>query len=133
MRIGWLAIVVAMTAGAGASAETPAPQEAAASGASWDDSHMRARYQETPRTQRPRITGESGYGALASGSAESSTQVSEAIEYTSQRQWIQGALTPSRAQPSAGQSVKEGDGSGISRRSTLRANSVSSGRRRGRH
>jgi len=38
-----------------------------AKGPQWDDSHMQSRHQETPPTNRPRISGESGYGALQSG------------------------------------------------------------------
>jgi hypothetical protein len=134
MRNGWLALATAVTVAVGAVAAAEEPRAQSPSPA-WDDSHMQARYQETPRTNRPRITGESGYGALASGSAEASKQVSEEIEYTSQRQWIQGQLSTSNSRkPKTEASALRGDsGSGIVRGSALRAGSVSSGRRRSRH
>jgi hypothetical protein len=136
MRIGWLALAAVMTTGASALADEPAATPTpTAHGAGWDDSHMQARYQETPRSKRPRITGESGYGALASGSAAASKEVSEKIEFTSQRQWVQGPLSTSSARkPKTSPSATSGDASsGISRGSALRAGSVSSGRRRSRH
>ncbi len=139
MRIGWLALATVVTVGASASADEPAAAPApvataAAQGAAWDDSHMQARYQETPRTKRPRITGESGYGALASGSAAASKEVSEEIEFTSQRQWIQGQLSTSNSRkPKTSESALGGDkSSGIIRGSALRAGAVSTGRRGGR-
>jgi hypothetical protein len=134
MRIR-LAVLIAMAASTGAWADAPAKEKTAAdSGAQWDDSHMQSRHRETPRTNRPRLTGESGYGALASGSSTTSKAVAEELEFTSQRQWTQGALsTGSTASAEAAASAARPSGSeGISRGSALRANAVSNGRR-GRH
>jgi hypothetical protein len=131
MRIG-MALVIAMAASAAASADAPASANGVADfGAQWDDSHMQSRHQDTPRGSRPRLTGESGYGALASGSAKSSDQVATELEFTSQRQWTQGPLsTGSAAQAKAAESTANGSGStGISRGSALRAGAVHSGRR----
>ena len=134
MRLGMAVAAIAMAASAGAWAEAPAaaPQQPAASvaaSAQWDDSHMRSRYQETPRAKRPLITGESGYGALASGSAQAATAVSPKLEYTTQRQWTQGVIGTS-TQP-APSSQLNSDSSGISRGSSIRAGATSS-RSRGR-
>ncbi|HEY8121602.1 MAG TPA: hypothetical protein VII78_09810 [Myxococcota bacterium] len=132
MRIGMLVLAIAMGTSAGAWAETPDAaagsnaSTAAAAGAKWDDSHMQSRYQETPRTKRPRLVGESGYGALASGSSATSQRVSEGIEFTSQRQWIQGELPTSASANGAASGSSGGDH--ISRGSQLRAGSVSTGR-----
>jgi len=131
MRIG-MALLIAMVANAAAWADAPLSKNAAAdSGAQWDDSHMQSRHQDTPRTTRPRIEGESGYGALESGSASSSKQVTEELEFTSQREWTQGPLsTGSGAQAKAAASATtDARSSGISRSSQLRANAVHSGRR----
>jgi hypothetical protein len=139
MRLRTLAILISMTTGAGAWAETPAPAaEPASAAAAWDDSHMRSRYQETPRAKRPLITGETGYGALASGSAAASSAVAEGIEFTSQRQWTQGNLstsTPaSQASGPTPQSREPGSvhrqGRSGGRDSQLRRGSVHSGSRR---
>lgn len=101
-----------------------------ATGPQWDDSHMRSRHEETPATNRPRISGESGYGALQSGSATTNTAVRPELEYTSQRQWIQGALSSSGSSNQAAAPPKaSGDkSSGISRGSAIRASAKSSGR-----
>jgi hypothetical protein len=131
MRVGTLMLLAAMTASAGALAEAPpAKEQPPSTGARWDDSHMQSRYQETPRTKRPRITGESGYGALTSGTAQASKQVSEQIEFTSQRQWNEGPLsTGSVANAKAAESAAGASGSSpISRGSTLRSGAVRSGR-----
>lgn len=131
MRIG-IALLIAMAASAAAWADAPVKANAAAdSGAQWDDSHMQSRHQDTPRTSRPRLEGESGYGALASGSATSSKQVEEALEFTSQREWAQGPLsTGSTARAKAAASAAgDSRSSGIQRGSQLRANAVHSGRR----
>lgn len=131
MRIG-MAVLMAMAAGAAAWADAPAKESAAAdSGAQWDDSHMQSRHRDTPRGSRPRLTGESGYGALASGSAKSSDRVATELEFTSQRQWTQGALpTGSTAGSNGAGSAANGSGSaGLSRGSQLRAGAVHSGRR----
>jgi hypothetical protein len=131
MRIG-MAVLIAMAAGAGAWADAPAKESAPAdSGAQWDDSHMQSRHQDTPRTNRPRLEGESGYGALASGSATSSKQVSEELEFTSQREWLQGPLsTRSAAEAKAAASAaSDSRSSSIQRGSQLRAGAVHSGGR----
>jgi len=148
MRRSWLCISMVFSLGAAAGwAEAPAANEAAKAGATpseagasqatqsqaaaWDDSHMQSRYQTTPPTTRPRISGESGYGALASGSSETRTAVGEAVEFSTQRQWKQGALTPSAQPPSDASAGSDRNHTpGISRGSALRAGSVSSGRRR---
>jgi hypothetical protein len=130
MRIG-MALLIAMAASAAAWADAPANQSAAAdSGAQWDDSHMQSRHQDTPRTSRPRLEGESGYGALASGSATSSQQIAEELEFTSQREWAKGPLsTGSAARAKAAASAAgEASSSGIQRGSQLRAGAVHSGR-----
>jgi hypothetical protein len=117
-----LAFAGLLVAGSAAAEEpaAPAPERAAASSASaWDESHMQSRYQATPPSTRPKLTGESGYGALASGSSETRTVVPEAIEYTSQRQWVQGALSTS-TQASGAATSESSSSSGISRASTLR-------------
>jgi|GEM_PF-3405232 len=94
-------------------------------GPEWDDSHMRSRHQEFRSEERPRITGESGYGALQSGSATTSTAVSPELEYTSQRQWIQGALSSSSSSKAPATVKSSGDKtSGISRGSSLRGSST---------
>ncbi|HEU4429080.1 MAG TPA: hypothetical protein VFT98_10020 [Myxococcota bacterium] len=135
----WISIACALCAVASA-AETPAvgaappasatPPPAPPQAAAWDDSHMQSRYQPTPPTNRPRISGESGYAALTSGSSETRTAVSESVEFATQRQWTQGALstvvTPVIPPSSGG---KDGNNTPhISRGSALRAGAVSSGR-----
>ena len=116
----WLLLISGLLLAHGAAAEDKEPV--------WDDSHMQSRYQATPPSSRPRFSGESGYGALASGGGTATkTAVSEEIEYTSERQWIQGALTSSK--PTANTATPSKGGSGISRGSQLRASSVSSSRR----
>jgi len=102
-----------------------------AKGSDWDDSHMQSRHQEFRSEQRPRITGESGYGALQSGSATTSLAVSPELEYTTQRQWIQGALSSSSSSSKAPATLKaSGDKtSGISRGSSSRGSSRRSSRR----
>jgi hypothetical protein len=135
MRIAMLGCTLLLLVGSAASAETPAATEeaaperapVAASGAGWDDSHMASRYQETPRSSRPRVMGESGYGALASGSAATQEQVPDGIEFTTQRQWVQGAFSSSKSKADEPRGPQR-SGSGIVRGSTLRANSVSSRR-----
>jgi hypothetical protein len=134
MRIAMLGFTLGLFVGGVAAAETPAaPGEAprerapAQSGAAWDDSHMASRYQETPRSNRPRIVGESGYGALASGSAATQEQVPDGIEFTTQRQWVQGAFSSSKSKAQE-PSGPQRSGSGITRGSTLRANAVSARR-----
>jgi hypothetical protein len=118
----------AVSAAPPASATQPRSQSAPAAG--WDDSHMQSRYQLTPPSTRPRISGESGYSALVSGSSETRTAVAESVEHATQRQWTQGAIssvvTPV-IPPSSG-----GKGSNntphIPRGSALRAGAVSSSR-----
>jgi hypothetical protein len=131
MRIG-VAVLIGMAVSAAAWADAPANESVAAdSGAQWDDSHMQSRHQDTPGGSRPRLTGESGYGALATGSTKSSDQVATELEFTSQRQWTQGALpTGSAAGANGAGSAANGSGSaGLSRGSQLRAGAVHSGRR----
>jgi hypothetical protein len=110
----------------GANAEAPA-------GEKWDDSHMQSRHSETRSSERPRISGESGYGALLNGSAGTSKTVKPELEYTSQREWVQGNLSTSSKNHSAREatSTKSGDSSGISRGSKIRGQATSSRRRRG--
>jgi hypothetical protein len=95
---------------------------------------MRSRHEETPATNRPRVSGESGYGALLSGSAKTNTAVTPELEYTSQRQWIQGALSSSGSSntTAAPQKASGDKGSGISRGSAIRSGATSSGRGRSR-
>ncbi len=136
MRLRMLGILIASTVGTQAWAEPPAPEAkpTAPSAAAWDDSHMQSRYQDAPRPKRPLITGETGLTALANGTAKSSEQVPESIEYTSQRQWTQGPLTgtsrPTDSSSSAPQpgSVHRGGQSGA-HGSALRSGSVHSGSR----
>jgi hypothetical protein len=131
MRIG-MAVLIALVGSMGAWADAPAnPAAAADSGARWDDSHMQSRHRDTPRTSRPRLEGESGYGALASGGAASSKQIMEELEFTSQREWAQGPLsTGSDAKAKAAASAAgDSRSSGIQRGSQLRAGAVHSGRR----
>ena len=80
---------------------------------------MQSRHQATPPSTRVKLSGESGYGALASGSSETTTAVPEAIEYTSQRQWVHGSLSTSK-KPSDAAASGSSSSSGISRASTLR-------------
>jgi hypothetical protein len=132
----WISIAFALCA-AGSGAETPAVSAAPPAGApperaapAWDDSHMQSRYQTTPPTNRPRISGESGYAALTSGSSETRTAVSESVENATQRQWTQGALssvvTPVIPSSSGGKGANNTPR--IPRGSQLRAGAVSSGR-----
>ena len=104
---------------------TSAGAEPASKGAQWDDSHMQSRQQEFPDPAPTRVIGESGYGALHSGSAVTSTDVTPELEYTTQRQWIQGALSSSRSSSKAPATLKpSGDkSSGISRGSSSRGSS----------
>ncbi len=106
----WLSLIGGLLLAHGAAAED---------GARWDDSHMQSRHQATPPSTRVKFSGESGYGALASGSSETTTAVPESIEYTSQRQWVQGSLSTS-TKPSDGGASDSSSSSGISRASTLR-------------
>jgi hypothetical protein len=91
---------------------------------------MQSRYQPTPPSTRPRISGESGYSALVSGSSETRTAVAESVEHATQRQWTQGAIS-SVATPVIPPS-SSGKGSNntphIPRGSALRAGAVSSSR-----
>lgn len=123
MRRESLALVFAgLLVAVSASGDPPVspPEQATASPApAWDDSHMQSRHQATPPSTRAKFTGESGYGALASGSSETTTAVPEAIEYTSQRQWVQGSLSTSK-KPSGAAASGDSSSSGISRASTLR-------------
>jgi hypothetical protein len=133
MRMRMLGVVAAIGMCASAWAEVPAPKQPSAgpAGAAWDDSHMQSRYQETGRVQRPRLSGQSSYGALASGGAESSGNVKEQLEFTSQREWAQGPLsTGSVAKAQAAESAAQSERSTpIQRNSTLRSGAVrSSGR-----
>ena len=126
------AVAIAMAASAGAWAEEPARAgEPAAAGAQWDDSHMQSRHGETPRTNRPRISGVTGYGALVNGGAEPSKQTVEELEFTSQREWAQGELSVgSNERARAAESASRPSGSSrIQRGSTLRSGAVSSGSR----
>lgn len=95
----------------------------------WDDSHMRSRHQAMPPSTRPRFEGMSGYAALASGTAETKTEVASELEFTSQREWTQGVLSsasrPADADPG---NRPRGAGTGAGRRSALRAAAVHSGR-----
>jgi hypothetical protein len=120
----WISLTPAV-AFAEPAADAVAARDLPDAGAAWDDSHMRSRYQETPRTRRPRITGESGHGALASGSAETNAAVAEGLEFTTQRQWVQGPLGSSSAQAAPSASDRS-SGSGITRGSALRAAARSS-------
>ena len=132
MRMAAVATVaIAMATSGSAWAEEPARTSApaGAAGAQWDDSHMQSRHGETPRTNRPRISGVTGYGALVSGGAEPSKPAVEELEFTSQREWAQGGLSVgsnerARAAESAG---RPSGSSRIQRSSTLRASAVSSG------
>lgn len=130
MRIA-AAILIAMATGTSAWAEAPASAPQPAAGAQWDDSHMRSRHRETPRTERPRIQGESGYGALVSGSATPSSATVRELEFTTQREWEQGKLsTGSKERAKAAASASTGkESKGISRGSAIRAGATS-GRRR---
>ena len=84
----WLAVGIgALLFAAGAEADDSRER--------WDDSHMQSRYTPTPPTQRPHFEGETGYAQLARGGSETRTKVPEQIEFTSQRQWVQGPLTVS--------------------------------------
>jgi hypothetical protein len=144
MRIGMLTLCTALAVAASASAEAPAAMAASAAepagttAATWDDSHMQSRYQETPRARRPLLSGTTGYGALASGGAEASAQVPAEIEFTSQRQWVQGSLAgPSRSQQAASESSRSQapgtvhrGGNDAGRESQLRRGSVHGSRRR---
>jgi hypothetical protein len=126
------AVAIAMAASVGAWADTPASgSTGGTTGAQWDDSHMQSRHQDTPRTSRPHLTGESGYGALASGNATASAPTVQELEFTSQREWEQGALsTGSKAKAEAAASASQSSTSGaIPRGSALRAGAVSQGRR----
>lgn len=114
----WLLLIGGLLLAHGAAAED---------GARWDESHMQSRHQATPPSTRVKFSGESGYGALASGSTETTTAVPEAIEYTSQRQWVQGSLSTSRT-PSDAAANGSSSSSGIQRASSLRAGSVHSRR-----
>ena len=119
-NMNWLVLISGLLLAHGAAAEEKAP--------TWDDSHMQSRFQATPPSSRPRFSGESGYSALANGSAAGTkTAVPEEIEYTSQRQWIQGALTPSDPRESA--ATPSNSDFSMSRSSQLRSNAVSSSRR----
>jgi uncharacterized protein YkwD len=108
----------------------PSATSAASSGPEWDDSHMRSLHRETPRTTRPRLVGESGYGALARGTATPSAPSVQELEFTTQREWAQGPLsTGSNAKQAASASARgESSSSGLSRSSALRG-AAQSGRR----
>ena len=114
----WVLLIAGLLLAHGAAAED---------GARWDDSHMQSRHQDTPSSTRVKLSGESGYSALASGSSETTTTVPEAIEYTSQRQWVQGSLSTSN-KPSDAAASGGSSSSGIQRGSSLRAGSVHSRR-----
>jgi hypothetical protein len=122
------ALMIAMAASIGAWAEAPKPANPApTAGERWDDSHMRSRHQDVRRTERPRIQGESGYGALSSGNATASAPSVQELEFTTQREWEQGALSTgsnerARATASAGEKRPSGR---ISRNSQIRAESTS--------
>jgi hypothetical protein len=127
------AVVIAMAVGVGAWAGEP-PARAAqagpgAAGAQWDDSHMQSRHGETRTSARPRISGQSGYGALASGSAEPSEAQVKELEFTTQREWEMGKLsTNSRERAKAAASASKPSGSPRpTRGSELRGNAFTSG------
>lgn len=124
------AIVIGMATSAGAWADAPAPGAPPAAGAQWDDSHMRSRHRETPRTKRPRLEGESGYGALVSGNATASAATVQELEFTTQREWEQGALSTGSAEKAkaAASASTVSESNGISRGSAIRAGSTSSRR-----
>jgi hypothetical protein len=90
---------------------------------------MASRYEPTKPSNRPRIEGETGYALLARGGAVARTKVESELEFTSQRQWTQGAL-PSNARDAG--SVKSSGNPGVHRggrgapSSALRAASVHS-------
>ena len=136
MRIA-AALVTLTMASAGAWADEPAPtaQPPAepATGAKWDDSHMQSRYRDTPRTQRPKIEGESGYAALATGTATHSAPAVQELEFTTQREWEQGKLSTgskAKAAATASQNAPSTELGGVARGSTLRGGAASSRRRR---
>lgn len=130
LRRCMLGVLIGMAAGVALA--DPPPLEPQANGsreaAAWDDAHMRSRYQETPRTARPRIIGESGYGALESGSAQTRDEVAQELEFTTQRQWVQGPL--GKGNRSASNPPAARGPSSISRGSALRAAAQSSRHRR---
>jgi hypothetical protein len=114
-----VALMAAMALSAGALADTPAaptaPRPSSATEVRWDDSHMLSRHAETPRSARPRIEGESGYGALSSGNATRSATTVQELEFTTQREWRQGALSTgsnAKAAARASESAVANDGSG---------------------
>jgi hypothetical protein len=103
----------------------PAPMSADETAArGWDDSHMRSNHVQQgigPAT-RPPIQGASGYGQLASGTAEPvRTTVPETLEGSTQREWKQGPIT--RSSPKA--TTERSSTGGMSRGSALRAGAVS--------
>lgn len=87
----------------------------------WDDSHMQSRYQPTPPSNRPRLEGTSGYAQVLNGGAETRTAVATQLEYTTQRQWIQGPLsTGSEAKSEAAGTSRSSGASAPTRGSQLR-------------
>ncbi len=54
---------------------------------------MQSRYEPVKPSNRPRLEGETSYGLLARGGGEARTSVEPELEFTSQRQWVQGALS----------------------------------------
>jgi len=105
--------------------QTPASSDAVA----WDDSHMQSRYEPVKPSNRPRLEGETSYGLLArGGGGEARTSVEPELEFTSQRQWVQGSLS---SQSSDTSPMKSGSTGGVHRSgrsgtpsSALRAGSV---------
>ena len=124
-RIVWWSLGTSFFLALSAHAQAPA-------GEKWDDSHMQSRHAEVRSAERPRISGESGYGALANGTASAAKSVKPELEYTSQREWVQGDLSTSSKQHSGREatSTKSSDSSGISRGSKIRSQATSSRRRR---
>ncbi len=124
-RAGLVFLTSALFCAGAALAEEPA--------AGWDDSHMRSRYRPAPPSARTRFEGESGYAALARGGMETKTEVPAQLEFTSQRQWLQGTFSsakkpaPSSSSSSSIGSVHRSGTSGPPS-SSLRSGSVHSSR-----
>jgi hypothetical protein len=110
---------------------TGATHATGAVGANWDDSHMQSRYGETQQAARPRISGQTGYAALANRNAEPSASQVRELEFTTQREWEKGELsTNSRARARAAESASMSSGSSRPDRSDgLRGEAYSAGSR----
>jgi hypothetical protein len=102
-----------------------------ASGAGWDDSHMRSRHRPFVKEVAPPVSGQTRFGELATDTAPAPHgKVPATIERVTQRGWEQGIIRPAPAPAVHGGGAPAGGSDSFGRSgsragSQLRAESVS--------